>query len=125
VTDPCTGACAASWPALDFPFPVAKPATGDTAILALRPGFLLADGVTPTPTPPARGTSIVFQTASGLTPSARRPLIDGAAVSSALPTGLVLVDAGGPGAQVYASFVSGLVVSLSTASSPTTMTVIR
>jgi hypothetical protein len=122
VTDACTGDCAASWPGLVFPFP-----SGDTATVALRPGFLAADGATPTATPPSRGTSIVFQTASGLVPSGRRPIIDGSPVSSALPSGLAVVDGGasGTGAQVYASFTAGLVVSLSTAAAPGSMTVIR
>jgi len=121
VTDSCTSAeCTDAWPGLTFPFP-----TGNA--LGLRPAFLDAALQATLDPPSVAGTAIVFSTASGLTPSGRRPTVKGTVLAAELPSGLAMVDPGGQGtgAQVYASFTAGLVMSFSSASAPSSMVVIR
>jgi hypothetical protein len=122
VTDPCTDAtrCDADWMgpplSLAFPFP-AGPALG------LTPGFVDASNE-PTTTAPMEGTAITFTTTSGLVPSGRRPIIDGTAVASSLPSGLAIVP-GASAADVWVSYAAGLVVKFSTAGATGSMSVIR
>lgn len=127
VTDACVAgsACASIWQVppydltLKFPLPTG-PAVG------LLPAWLDADGKI-VDVAPSRGTAIQFTTASGLTPSGRRPIVDGAAVASSLPSGLVLLDPGGAGTgvRVLASYTAGLIMDFWTSNGTGTMAVIR
>jgi hypothetical protein len=123
VTDPCTptAECVANWQdgvryALTFPFPSGP-------MIGLTPALVDAAGVATT-TAPSRGTAITFTTASGLVPSGRRPIIDGTAVASSLPSGLAIVP-GASAADVWVSYAAGLVVKFSTAGATGSMSVLR
>jgi hypothetical protein len=138
VTDPCAGSeCAGIWKsapyiditdpangtnivhnALDFPLPKGP-------LLGIVPGFVDAKGLRTT-VPPKAGTALHFTTRSGLVvPSARRPIVSGAAISSVLPLGLALVDPGSGGVQLLVSYAAGLLADYKSNVAPGTMTVVR
>lgn len=124
VTDPCTTTeCIANWMtapyALDFPFPLG-PSVAFTAAYVDSTG-------TEVTAEPSRDTAIRFTTKSGVTPTARRPIVDGKVVASPYPAGLALRDLGGSGVgvQVHASYTAGVVVILSSGAAANSMTVVR
>lgn len=112
VTDPCTSTeCTANWPGLTFPFP-------SGAALELTAELIGT---------PAQDDHLHFTTKSGVTPAARRPVVDGKVIASPYPAGLALRDKGGSGVGVlvHASYTAGVVVILSSAAAANTMSVIR
>jgi len=127
VTDAAGSAEAATWEAapfgLTFPFP-SGPA------VALRPAFVTVDATdaseSPTLTPPTRaGTALRFTTRSGIVAGQRRPLADGTAIASTLPSGLALIDPGTGGVKAYTSYTAGLVMIFETDKSAATIAVVR
>jgi hypothetical protein len=127
VTDACTAPseCFDNWSdgtpySLSFPLPVG-------AAIGLRPGFLDLVGASIAGPPAGERPALSFTTRSGLAPSGRRPLSDGAPTAAELPSGLAVVDPGGNGAgvRVYASYTAGLVLSFSSADPASTVKLIR
>jgi hypothetical protein len=109
---------------LDFPYPDG-PALGLVAGI-VDPACTLAPAACAAAAPPPPvGAALRFTTKSGLIPSPRRPLIDGSAVASALPSGLALWDRGADGLRVQASYTAGLVMIFDPAASISSMSVIH